>query len=346
MAKVTPKENFMMLAHGGHPEYVPVYTMMGIPYLGEVADAMIMDPTFTANHFVDGGYDMWGVRYVAPEAGVQATMPDTSIIMLEDIADWSKVIKFPKPNDVDYDRAYKEGLEKANIDRTQTVLKGGPGLMPFQELVAMMGFEGGLMALYTDPEEVKAMLNAMVDHIEPYFMKMYEASKPDMWYILDDTCAKQTPFFSPEIYEDVFLPIYKRLARPAMENDIPVVFHNCGYCEPFMEMMTQFNVQILEPTQESNDIMACKERFKGKMSFCGGWDWDLHMPKNYPEFDEEEIRQGVRDAIDKNCKGGAYGFAGGVASRADDAEVAQKINLIVRDEAHWSGRKVYGYTGE
>ena len=62
--------------------------------------------------------------------------------------------------------------------------------------------------------------------------------------------------------------------------------------------------------------------------------------------DEEEIRQGVRDAIDKNCKGGAYGFAGGVASRADDAEVAQKINLIVRDEAHWYGRKVYGYTGE
>ena len=27
MAKVTPKENFLMLAHGGHPEYVPVYTI-------------------------------------------------------------------------------------------------------------------------------------------------------------------------------------------------------------------------------------------------------------------------------------------------------------------------------
>ena len=348
MAKITPKDNLMRLVGGGHPEYVPVYTMMGEPYLGEAADVFINAPIFKDTSF-HGGTDMWGVPYKQASSGTNAMMPDTGFHLFEDIADWSKSIKFPEAlpvNELDWHGMYENSLKMFHVDREQSAVKCGPGLGPFQELVAMMGFDNGLIALYTDPEEVKAMLNAMVDHIEPYFMKMYEASKPDMWYILDDTCAKQTPFFSPEIYEDVFLPIYKRLARPAMENDIPVVFHNCGYCEPFMEMMTQFNVQILEPTQESNDIMACKERFKGKMSFCGGWDWDLHMPKNYPEFDEEEIRQGVRDAIDKNCKGGAYGFAGGVASRADDAEVAQKINLIVRDEAHWYGRKVYGYTGE
>ena len=346
MAKITPKENFMKLAHGGHPEYVPVYTMMGMPYLDECADAMIMDPTFDQNHFTDGGYDMWGVKYTQPEAGVQATMPDTSIILLEDISDWSKVIKFPKANELDYDRVYEEGIKAANIDRNRTVLKGGTGFMPFQELVALMGFEGGLTALYTDPEEVSAMLNAMVDHIEPYYTKMFEASKPDLWYILDDTCAEQTPFFSPEIYKEVFLPIYKRLAKPAMDNDIPVVFHNCGFVEPFLEMMTEFNVQILEPMQEQNDIVACKERLKGRMSFCGGWDWNKRIPDGWPNFDEEEIRQGVRDAIDKACVGGAYGFGGGIPSTALDADAAAKANLIVVDEAHWYGRKVYGYTGD
>ena len=29
MAKITPKDNLMRLVGGGHPEYVPVYTMMG-----------------------------------------------------------------------------------------------------------------------------------------------------------------------------------------------------------------------------------------------------------------------------------------------------------------------------
>ena len=41
MAKITPKDNLMRLVGGGHPEYVPVYTMMGEPYLGEAADVFL-----------------------------------------------------------------------------------------------------------------------------------------------------------------------------------------------------------------------------------------------------------------------------------------------------------------
>ena len=342
MAKVTPKENFMKLVDGGHPDYVPYYTMMGEPYLGEAADVMMSAPTFDFNP----GMDAWGVPQKAPSTGVAAAMPDTGTILLHDIEDWSKVLKFPKVNEFDWEKAYEAGLKQFNIDRTQSAVKCGPGFMPFQELVALMGFSGGLEALYTDPEEVSAMLNAMVDHIEPYYTKMFEASKPDLWYLLDDSCAEQTPFFSPEIYKEVFLPIYKRLAKPAMDNDIPVVFHNCGFVEPFMEMMTEFNVQILEPMQEQNHIMALKEQFKGRMSMVGGWDWNKRIPANWPNFDEEEIRQGVRDAIDKACVGGAYGFGGGIPSTALDADAAAKANLIVVDEAHWYGRKVYGYTGD
>ena len=35
MAKVTPKENFLKLRHGGMPDYVPFYSLMGDPYMGE-----------------------------------------------------------------------------------------------------------------------------------------------------------------------------------------------------------------------------------------------------------------------------------------------------------------------
>ena len=31
MAKVTPKENFLKLRHGGMPDYVPFYAIMGDP---------------------------------------------------------------------------------------------------------------------------------------------------------------------------------------------------------------------------------------------------------------------------------------------------------------------------
>ena len=277
MAKVTAKENFMKLCKGGHPDYVPVYTMMGMPYLGECADAMMAPPIFG-----EGGpgapVDMWGVPSKAPSTGVAASMPDTTFILLHDIEDWSKVIKFPKANDIDFEKAYEDGLKMMKINREETALKVGPGFMPFQELVALMGFEGGLCALYTDPDEVKAMLNAMVDHLEPYFEKTLDVYKPDLWYLLDDTCAKETPFFSPEIYKDIFLPIYHRLSDCATRRGIPVIFHNCGKIDEFIPFMIDFGVEIVEPTQESNDIMALKEQYKGKMSFVGGWDWAPHMP--------------------------------------------------------------------
>ena len=41
MAKVTPKENFMMLVDGGTPAYIPYFTMMGEPYLGEAATKFV-----------------------------------------------------------------------------------------------------------------------------------------------------------------------------------------------------------------------------------------------------------------------------------------------------------------
>ena len=47
------------------------------------------------------------------------------------------------------------------------------------------------------------------------------------------------PFFSPEIYKDIFLPIYKRLSKPAQENGVPVVFHNCGKEELFLDFMVE-----------------------------------------------------------------------------------------------------------
>ena len=54
MAKITPKDNLMRLVGGGHPEYVPVYTMMGEPYLGEAADVFINAPIFKVLLLISG----------------------------------------------------------------------------------------------------------------------------------------------------------------------------------------------------------------------------------------------------------------------------------------------------
>lgn len=344
MAKISPKDNFLKIAYGGHPEYVPYFTMMGGDYLGEVADVTINPKIFESTQHIPGGKDMWGVPYASGES-TNATMPDTRFTLLEDIENWKNVIKAPKGpkvNEIDWEAMYKSDLAASGIDRTQTAVKTGPGFMPFQILVAMMGFTDGLMALATSPEDVSEMLNTMVDYIEPYFNKYIDVYKPDLWYLLDDTCAKLSPFFSVATYREVFKPIYERLAKPANDRGIPIIFHNCGKIEPFVQEMVDFGVAIIEPTQEVNDILMLKDKFKGKCGFVGGWDWCERIPLSYPEYDEEEMRQGVRDVIDKYAPGGGWSIMCGVDTYIGDTAV-DELRRILRDECHWYGRKVYGY---
>ncbi len=338
--KITPKENYLRLARGEDAAYVPRYTMMNDPWLGEAPTMRLMPQVFKENHFMNGGYDMWGVRYVS-DSGTGATLPEPGNFMLEDIADWEKVIKFPEmPEHIDYEKMYNEGLKAANIDRTQSCLLSGINFSPFQQLVAFMGFTEGLCALVTDPESVKDMLNAMVDFLEPVMNATMEYYKPDIWTMGDDTCAKQTPFFSLETYQDVFKPIYMRLAKPALERGIPISFHNCGKFGIQIPDMLDFGVKYFDPCQETNDLLGFQRDYKGKMVIVGGWDWDHHMPETWPEYDEEEIRQGVRDTIDKYAPGGGYVFCGGLIGTED---YVMKVNAIVWDEVYWYGKKVCGY---
>jgi len=343
MAKITPKENFLRLGRGEMPAYVPFFTMMGNEYLGEACCKMMGPRVFKANNFENGGYDMWGVRYVADE-NTGATLPEPNNFILPDVTEWEKILKFPeRPEGIDYEKMYEDQLREMKIDREQSAIMCGPGFMPFQQLVAMMGFNEGLMALFTDPDAVSDMLNAMIDWIEPVFNATMEYYKPDIWYILDDTCAKQTPFFSVDMYREIFKPLYFRLAKPAIDRGIPVAFHNCGRCEDFIADMIDFGVKYTDPAQQTNDILAVKEKYKGQICLCGGWDWDAHIPKGWPDFDEEELRAGVRDSIDRFSEGGGYSFAGGIPGKG---EHVKRANMIVRDEAHWYGRKVYGYKDE
>ena len=348
MAKITAKENYLMMARGEKPYWVPYYSMFGIPYKGECAFKSVRAMFYESTQFMPGGKDMWGVEYAASNEAGGATMPDTSKILLHDIADWRKVIKFPKMIEVsDWRDVAQKAFEATHGDRTKSAFSvSAPGNGFFQTLVALMGFEGALCALYTDPDECKELFGAMLEEtVLPCVNILFDYFEFDIFGMADDSCAKLVPFFSPEIYEDVFYPAYSAVAEKARERGIPVDFHNCGRIDEFLPFMEKFGVKYTNPVQETNDIPALCKQYKGRMVFCGGWDWDFHMPPEYPDFDEEFIREGVRHSIDSYAKEGNYVFCGGVTGAVGDT-AAMKINQIIQDEVYTYGRKIYGYTGE
>lgn len=340
MAKLSPKENYLRLTRGEVSEYLPIYTMMGPGYNGETPTAMCGPRhLFGCTHLTpQGGKDMWGVSYVATEGTGWAALPQPNNFILKDITKWRDVIKNPEIPSVDWVEMAQKDIEEAKIDRTQTALMAPCDLMPFQQLMAFMGFTEGLCAMYEEPEEVKDLLNYLSDFVVILVEKTLDYYKPDIFYILDDTAAKLNPFISVEMYRDILKPIYVKLAKPANDRGIPLQFHNCGRCEDFYDDMLDFGVKITDPAQGVNNLSAVKEKYKGRLALAGCWDWVV--PDTWPEVDEEKVRQSVRDVIDSYAPGGGYAFGGGVIGRVDDP-LTKEINGWVQEEAYNYGRDYY-----
>ncbi len=210
-SKLSPKENYLRMARGELPEYVPIFTM-GFPgYNDEVACKIVGPSLFDETHITpapNGRKDIWGVNYVANEETNFACIPEPNNFILEDITKWSQVIKKPElPEHIDWEKLAKEDCERAGLDRTRSAAMCTIGLMPFQQVIAFMGFNNGLMAIYEEPEAFEELINFMVDVYMPVVRATVDYYDPDIVYLLDDTASAFSPFISPDLYRKILKPL-------------------------------------------------------------------------------------------------------------------------------------------
>ena len=345
MAKITPKENFLKLAGGGHPEYVPYYTYRGNELIPETNTKTSRAEIFVPNPPNPDGSttSIWGVTTYPNMDTADSSMPEPNVFIMDDIRKWGDQIRKPVLKDgLDFEEMYKAEMERIGIDRSQTALRTSFFVGPWMALVGFMGFEGALVSMATEPEYVKELFDWMASLYEPYCTKVLDAYKPDIWNLGDDSCTERGPFFSVEMYRDLYKPYYTRFAKEAVNRGIPVNFHICGFFEPFLPDMIDFGVKYLESVQETNDIQSLKKQYPNTVSYLGCHDWGKHAPKNYPNYDEEEVRQDIRNTIDTFSPGGAFGSLIWPLSYVGDPHL-DELKKIVWDEAYNYGKKVYGY---
>jgi uroporphyrinogen-III decarboxylase len=261
--------------------------------------------------------DDWGVTHVGNKEAMGGMLPEPGNFILKDILDWKKVIKAPPPLETSdswwADKAKKD-IERAKVDRSQSLASVGSLYAPFSSLIAFMGFTEGLCALFEEPEAVKELLNWQCDYYMPVVDKIIKYYEPEVLNMGDDTATRSNPFFSVEMYQDIFKPIYLRLAKPYVDRGLPVIFHNCGRCEDFVPDMCDFGVKAWEPAQTTNDLPGVKKN--NDVSIMGGYDWT--PPSAEGEVTEEYIRQSARDTINRNAPGGHYAWIGMIMTETGD----------------------------
>ncbi len=341
-SKLTPKENYLRLLYGECPEYLPLFTM-GFPgYKGETGCRLVGPSLFNETHVLsepNGRNDIWGVKYIANRETNYALIPEPNNFILRDITKWHEVLQTPEiPEGTDWERLAREDIEKAGIDRSKTALMTSIGLMPFQQLVALMGFTEAFVALFEEPECTKELLHHMADVYLPVVQATLDYYHPDIMYFLDDTASANSPFMSLEMFREILLPVYDRLLKPVRERGVPIAYHNCGKCELFLDDMFGQGVRLWDPAQPMNDLIGIKNRFNNKLALAGGYQWN--PPITWPEYDEDAVRQSVYDCIDLLAPGGGFAFAGGVLGGFGDQNAA-RVSQLISQTAYDYGRDYY-----
>jgi uroporphyrinogen-III decarboxylase len=218
-----------------------------------------------------------------------------------------------------------------NFDHNQTSLAIATHNGYFQNVMAFMGFTEGLLAMFEEPEAVKELVMYMNDFYVPFAKKCMEAYDADIIDLGDDMATATDPFVSVEMYRDMIKPAHARHAAVGLEMGKAATMHNCGRCEDLLPPMVEIGVNVWDPAQVENDLVAVKERFGRKLVINGGYEY--RMPATWPNVDEEEVRQTVRDTFAKLAPNGGYVFSGRVKSMERNDPDVQRVNGWILDEA-------------
>ncbi len=102
-------------------------------------------------------------------------------IILKDIRQWRDVIKKPDLSHVDWEAMAKKDLKKACIYPEETAIVFHMHVGYFQNLMAFMGFENGLCAMYEEPEGVLALLDMLSDFYCEMLKKVSIIINRNLW---------------------------------------------------------------------------------------------------------------------------------------------------------------------
>ena len=317
---VTPAENALMAYQHKQPYVIPNFFFdMGLIFPGQELDSY---------NGTTKGKDAWGVTwvYIPEEHSAMPVAEEDGKYLLEDVADWKEVVKFP---DLDaYDWAYhadRDIHEKMHTDTAvlnteyerlpngKTFVSGGKlgvGMIPvgmWERLHCLMGFENALMALLEDPESCFEFFSAVADWKIKFYQKVAHYY-PDIKVIIghDDYGTQNSMFMSLDTWRSLIKPNLKRIVDATHELGLYYEHHSCGHVEPLIPEFIEIGIDSIDPVQAGSNpnLKELKQKYQDKLCFSGGFDNSFVFDR--PGVTAEECRAEYRRAILDLAPGGSY----------------------------------------
>lgn len=168
------------------------------------------------------------------------------------------------------------------------------------------------MSTVTRPGYIKTVFEKQTDIAIGNLEKAFSiaGNRIDILYVCGtDFGTQNSTFCSPEIFEEMWLPYYKRINDWVHANTTWKTFkHSCGAVETFMDVFIRAGFDIINPVQinaQGMDAGILKEKYGDKLVFWGG---GVDTQQVLPFGSTGEVREQVLKQCEILSRGGGFVF--------------------------------------
>ncbi|MBC8253631.1 MAG: hypothetical protein H8E35_06335 [Ardenticatenia bacterium] len=232
--------------------------------------------------------DPWACVWQVGEDGVAGE------VKASPLADWPALDHYTPPWEL---------LENANWDALKGICARTDRfvLTPWSmNLFERMQFLRGSEALYMDLGDVTSEVLRLRDMVHELFVREVELwckTDVDAVRLADDWGAQRSLLISPEMWRQLFKPLYAQHCRTIHDAGKFVFFHSDGYILDIIPDLIEIGVNALNCQLFCMDIEELGRRFKGKITFWGEIDRQWVLPFGKPEDVRQAVRR-VRQALE------------------------------------------------
>ena len=292
---LTKRENLVETLKGenGHPDrFVNQYEAFSILYATPVTAQSPM-PTY-------GGppvQDAWGVWKEWPD-GTPGAFPlhDEAHLVLKDLENWRSQVKAPRLEFSEEEwLPFIQMAEKVDRKETFATLFYAPGL--FEQCHYLLNMQSCMMAFYEYPDEMHELIEYITEFELAYAEIACKYIKPDAFFHHDDWGSQISTFLSPSMFEEFYLPHYKKLYGYYKSHGCEIVMHHSdSYARTLVPFMIDMGIDIWQGVMRTNAIEEMIPQYGDRITFMGGID---SATIDYPGWTEDVVEQRVREACEQ-----------------------------------------------
>jgi uroporphyrinogen decarboxylase len=278
-----------------------------------------------------GSYvDDWGCAFDVAEDGVIGEVRNP-------ILDSLRAIEAYRPPREIMEQADWDAVSRArdaNTGEEARFLTCGTGIRPFERMQFLRGSENLYMDLGYGSKELQALLK-LIHEFELELLAKWVQTPADGLGFMDDWGSQTGLLISPEMWREIFKPMYAKYCRMIRAAGKKVFFHSDGHIFDIYEDLIEIGVDAVNSQLFCMDIEEIARRFKGRITFWGEIDRQHVLPFGSTEDVRRAVGR-VRRALDDGRGGLIAQCEWGVANPPENIRTVYKAwleptNALPRD---------------